>query len=242
MIKAVLFGSLSSMADLTDLERQAFNRAFADHGLGLHWSYDHYRSVIRTHGRFSGLDSVIPRLGEYDPAALYPDVETHFRDLIDESEITPDPWFVDAMTMLQRRAIKLALVTGASRQTTLRVLASLFPSCASRIFDVVTVAEDGTGQKPMPDLYRVALDGLRIGPKNAIAFETTFDGLQAAKAAGLYTVSLPTGVVARAELVQADDQRAETFDLNLSKFDLRSLQHPRWTSIKVRNSVVEIVP
>ncbi|MFQ6546810.1 HAD family hydrolase [Aestuariibius sp. 2305UL40-4] len=233
MIKAVLFGSLGSMTDLTDLERQAFNRAFADHGLALRWSRDQYHAAIRRYGRFSGLDSLIPRLGQCDPATVYSDVEMHFRDLIDETEITPDPWFVEAAAMLQRKAVKLALVTGASRQTTLRVLASLFPSCASRVFDIITAAEDDAGQKPSPHIYRFALDELHVGAKNAIALETTRDGLRAAKAAGLYTISLPTGVVAPSELTQADDQRARKLDLNISEFHFRQFQYRPQASARV---------
>lgn len=51
MLKAVLFGSLSSIADLAEFEREAFNRAFLQHGLDISWTSSAYLYRMRHYGR-----------------------------------------------------------------------------------------------------------------------------------------------------------------------------------------------
>ncbi len=230
MTKAVLFGSLSSMADFTGLERQAFNRAFVDHGVALHWSPETYRAVMHRHGRFTGLFGLRDALDGRDPLPIYQSVEAHFRDLLDTSEVEPDPWFVSAVTTLRRKGIRLALVTGAFRQTTVRALATLFRTRASVVFDTFTSAEDGAAQKPEPDLHMLALKRLGVSPERAMAIEVTPDGVDAAKRAGLFTVAQETQAVPSARLSHADDLRAETLELNLSRAFVRRAKPVRLTA------------
>ena len=39
---AILFGSISSIASTSELQRQAFNDAFTQHGLSWQWDQDEY--------------------------------------------------------------------------------------------------------------------------------------------------------------------------------------------------------
>ena len=43
---SVLFGSISTVADTSELQRQAFNDAFAEHGLGWTWERAEYRRML----------------------------------------------------------------------------------------------------------------------------------------------------------------------------------------------------
>lgn len=58
--------------------------------------------------------------------------------------------------------------------------------------------------KPAPDLYLEALDELGLRPGEAIAFEDSLHGVQAAKAAGLFCVAVPNPVTASLALDEAD--------------------------------------
>ena len=48
--------------------------------------------------------------------------------------------------------------------------------------------------KPAPDVYVAALDGLGVSASEAVAFEDSPNGLEEAKAAGIYADALPNGV------------------------------------------------
>ena len=50
LMSAVLFGSISTIADTSELQRRAFNEAFASHGLDWEWSRDDYVSMLGSNG------------------------------------------------------------------------------------------------------------------------------------------------------------------------------------------------
>lgn len=84
--------------------------------------------------------------------AFLAEVEQHFRELIDETAPTLLPGAADLIRDAHRAGLRLALVAGAERQTTLRVLAALFGTRASIVFDIVTALDTDTAPKPAPDL------------------------------------------------------------------------------------------
>lgn len=71
--------------------------------------------------------------------------------------------------------------------------------------------------KPAPDLYLEALDGLGLEPWEAIAFEDSLHGVQAAKAAGLICVAVPNPVTASLALDEADLIVQSLADIPLEK-------------------------
>ena len=134
MVKAVLFGSLSSIADMATYDSEPINRAFRKHGLSLNWTDNAYLSRMQTYGRFTGVDHEREKLGVEDLTEFYADVEINFRSIIDEEPIEAHRCFVESVKALQKKKIRTALVSGADRQTTLRLLSAVFPHRASQIF------------------------------------------------------------------------------------------------------------
>ena len=49
-IKAVIFGSIGTLADTSDLQLQAFNMAFEEAGLDWVWEEDEYREMLKKPG------------------------------------------------------------------------------------------------------------------------------------------------------------------------------------------------
>ena len=47
---ALLLGSISTVADTSERQRQAFNQAFEAHGLDWRWDQDQYRSMLSRSG------------------------------------------------------------------------------------------------------------------------------------------------------------------------------------------------
>jgi hypothetical protein len=49
-MSAILFGSISTIADTSELQRQAFNQAFKAHGLDWDWSRAEYLTMLENSG------------------------------------------------------------------------------------------------------------------------------------------------------------------------------------------------
>ena len=54
-MSVILFGSISSIADTSELQRESFNEAFEKHGLDWRWDRDDYAAML---GKSGGKDRV----------------------------------------------------------------------------------------------------------------------------------------------------------------------------------------
>jgi HAD superfamily hydrolase (TIGR01509 family) len=84
-------------------------------------------------------------------------------------------------------------------------------------FDMIRGKEYVRVTKPDPSIYRVALDVLQVTRDQAITFEDSPNGVQAAKAAGLFCIAVPTQLTSDLPLDQADMRMASLADMRLEK-------------------------
>lgn len=119
--------------------------------------------------------------------------------LIDADEALPG--VLDYITGGKHLGLMLAVVSSSSHQWVDGYLAKL--GILSR-FDAVICREDADRVKPAPDLYLLALDRLGVGPREAIVFEDSPNGITAAQAAGIFCVAVPNPISAQLSTDHAD--------------------------------------
>ncbi len=101
---------------------------------------------------------------------------------------------------LNSQGIKLALVTGASKQ---RITRSL-PETLALLFDAIVTSDDVTHTKPHPEPYLNAADALGITPEEAVVIENAPLGIEAAKKGGFFCIAITTTLPV-SELQSADE-------------------------------------
>jgi beta-phosphoglucomutase family hydrolase len=89
----------------------------------------------------------------------------------------------------QHGHIPLAVVSGSRRKSVLHSLSAL--GLVDK-FDVLVCAEDYARGKPAPDCFLAAAERLGVEPKDCLVFEDTDMGIEAASAAGMSWVRVPT--------------------------------------------------
>ena len=47
MIKAVIFGSIGTLVETSDIQRQSFNQAFKTLGIDWYWDKDNYKKLLK---------------------------------------------------------------------------------------------------------------------------------------------------------------------------------------------------
>ncbi|WP_246017661.1 HAD family hydrolase [Mesobacillus subterraneus] len=90
-----------------------------------------------------------------------------------------------------RSGLKIGLATSSSRAWVTRLLNELR---LIDYFEAIVTKDDVEKVKPAPDLYAKAVEKLRVQPSEALAFEDSLNGLNAAVAAGLKCVVVPNPV------------------------------------------------
>jgi len=87
--------------------------------------------------------------------------------------------------------IPLAVVSGSRRRSVEHSLSAL--GLLDK-FDVLVCAEDYARGKPAPDCFLTAAARLGVEPKDCLVFEDTEMGIEAATAAGMASVRVPTAL------------------------------------------------
>ena len=112
--------------------------------------------------------------------------EEMYFDLLPRLEAIPE--VVEHIEAQQGR-IPFAVVSGGRRNSVFRSLTAVH--LLDR-FETIVGAEDYTNSKPAPDAFLLAAERLGVAPDDCLVFEDTDLGIQAATAAGMASVRVPS--------------------------------------------------
>jgi HAD superfamily hydrolase (TIGR01509 family) len=189
---AILFGSISTVADTSELQRNSFNQSFEIHGLDWRWDRDQYRAMLSRSGGAARIAEYARSLGQsVDAKAIHETKSEIFRDLLATAELSPRAGVVDTIKAAKDNNWKVGLVTTTSGDNVLSLLAALSPAIGMLDFDVIVNSSSVEQPKPDKAAYSFALRNITEDPGDCVAIEDNVDGVQAAVAAGLACVAFP---------------------------------------------------
>jgi HAD superfamily hydrolase (TIGR01509 family) len=189
---AILFGSISTLADTSELQRRAFNEAFEAHGLDWHWEQDDYAALLEKSGGQDRVAAYAESRGqEVDAEAIHRTKSEIFQNTLATSDLTPRPGVVDTMEAARRDGVKLGLVTTTSETNVESLLAGLRSSLDRHAFDTVLSAAEVDQPKPDKAAYDLALERLGESAEDCVAIEDNLGGVESAVAAGVPVVAFP---------------------------------------------------
>jgi HAD superfamily hydrolase (TIGR01509 family) len=191
-MSAILFGSISTVADTSELQRQAFNQAFEAHGLDWNWNQDDYRGLLVQSGGQARIADYAKARGEtVDAAAVHASKSQFFQMNLETAQITPRPGVADTIKTAKSNGWKLGLVTTTSAENVTALLDALGPDVEREDFDVIVDSSSVESSKPDRAAYVFALEHLSEAAENCVAIEDNADGIKSAVAAGLPCVAFP---------------------------------------------------
>ena len=216
-MSAIFFGSIGTIADTSELQRQSFNQAFALHNLGWQWSREEYMSLLEKSGGKQRIEEYAKLMGQsVDAAAIHHSKSEIFQNALHEEPIMARLGVVEVIQKAKQNGLKLALVTGTSEQNVLSMLAALRNEIDANDFDLVLNSSKIQYPKPDKEAYVVALKELNQAPSSCVAIENNVDGLESAKSAGLTCIAFPDQNTASHDFKDAD--------LRVSQLDFELLQ------------------
>lgn len=189
---AVLFGSISTLADTSELQRAAFNESFAAHDLDWSWDRDEYLALLEKSGGQDRVTEYAAARGEsVDAAAIHATKSEIFQASLGTTPLEPRPGVADTIAEARRLGYPVALVTTTTPDNVAALLAALAPQVEAAHLDLVLDASDVERPKPDRAAYDLALQRLGVEAGDAIAIEDNLGGVASAQAAGLAVVAFP---------------------------------------------------
>lgn len=192
MTKALLFGAIGTLAETSDLQREAFNAAFAEAGLDWHWSDPAYREMLERPGGRARIAGYAAARGEtVDAARLHRRKTAIFGDRLIREGVEARPGVTETIAMARAEGLRLGFVTTTDYRNVEALLTGLGDQVTRAHFDFIGDRSlVGTG-KPDPEIYALALDRLGVAATDAIAIEDSPPGAEAARRAGIPVIAFP---------------------------------------------------
>jgi HAD superfamily hydrolase (TIGR01509 family) len=208
--KAVIFGAIGTIAETSDLQRQAFNAAFNAAGLDWVWSIDDYRDLLKINGgqnrirAYRDADPTRAHVSDAMIPALHQAKTDHYVTQLAQTHLTPRPGVVGLMETCRSHDIPVAFCTSTSAANVNALGAALASSVPFDQFATIVTIDRIAQPKPAPDAYQYCLEQLGLTADQVIAIEDSPASLAAAKAAGIQTIATPGATTSGQDFAAAD--------------------------------------
>ncbi|MBT8241033.1 MAG: HAD-IA family hydrolase [Acidimicrobiia bacterium] len=196
ILEAIVFGSLGTIGETSELHRNAFNQTFEELGLEWHWSVDTYNDLLETVG---GKDRILAFARSHGDASVTVSTATElhayktkvYADLVRQSPSVLRP----GVARLVREARSAGVPLGLATSTTAESLHSNFDNFGDLLtldhFDEVITISDLDRGKPAPDAHVVCMSRLKVRASRTVAIEDTEASVASAFIAGATVVATP---------------------------------------------------
>jgi len=200
-LKALIFDVDGTLADTEEAHRSAFNCAFRRHGLDWHWSSARYARLLAVAGgreRLKAhLDSLRLPSREHDAlagriAAIHRTKTEIYAALVESGQVPLRDGVERLIDEAARANVQLAIASTTTLENIEALLRTTLGPYSAQRFAVVGAADHVRRKKPAPEIYRFVLRELDRSAPECVAIEDSWNGLTAAKQAGLYTVVTPS--------------------------------------------------
>ena len=190
-LKAVLFGSIGTVAETSEIQRLIYNLAFKRLNIDCYWNVANYCEMLKVPG---GKDRIrnftIPDIAEDLVDKIHNLKEEIYAELIEQEDISRIE-FVEVFHHSKASDLKVGLITTTSETNIKSLSKALEDKVNFNDFDIITTSKDCLHPKPNPEIYRNALKKIGVSPCEAVAIEDTQVNLGASIAADINSILYP---------------------------------------------------
>ena len=210
-LKAVIFGAIGTIAETSDLQRQAFNAAFTAAGLDWNWNAQTYHDLLKINGgqnrlkAYRDADSARSGVSDTAIAALHTAKTKHYVAILENTPLRPRAGVVELIKACRNEQIEVAFCTSTSIENVEGIGAALSGLLPFDQFTTIVTRDKIDRPKPAPDAYVYCLQQLGLTADEVIAIEDTPASITAAKTAGIMTIATPGETTSDQDFAAADE-------------------------------------
>ena len=216
--KALLFGSIGTIVETSEIQRKSFNSAFKIAGLKWNWTKEIYKNLLNK----SGGEERILRYAKLTKSNVNSKnirkLKTKiFNRYLKKNKLKLRPGVKEIIKYSKKNQIKLALVTSTTLDNINSIFFCLRENLNKRDFNFIGNSTLVKKPKPSAKIYKLALKKLRLSPKECIAIEDTQESLNSAIKAKLKCFIFP-GKFHRSKKFNGAFKEINKINKNIFKF------------------------
>ena len=190
--KALLFGSIGSIVETSEIQRKSFNKAFKQYGLDWNWTKRDYSNLLNKSGGKDRISRYAKKNKEIVNSTYLRNLKTKiFNNYLKKNQLKLRPGVKNLILFCKKEKIKLAFVSSTSTNNINAILYSLRNSINKEDFSFVGNSKLVKKFKPNPAIYLLALKKLKLKANDCLAIEDTQESLNSAKRAKIKCIIFP---------------------------------------------------
>ena len=188
----MLFGSIGTLVETSEIQRKSFNEAFKKNGLDWYWTKKEYIKLLNKSGGKDRITEYARTKGIKVNAKQLRDLKTKlFNNYLKKNHLKLRPGVNNIINLCNKEKIKLAFVTSTSKNNINSILFSLRKSINRKNFSFIGNSNLVKNLKPNPDIYLLALKKLKLKSTECLAIEDSQESLNSAVNAKIKCIIFP---------------------------------------------------
>ena len=190
--KGLLFGSIGSIVETSEIQRKSFNKAFKKSGLNWIWTKKKYINLLNKSGGKDRIEKYAKKKNIKVNSQKIRNLKTEvFNNYLKKYELKLRPGVKNIINVCKKQKIKIAFVSSTSLNNINSIFFSLRNSIKKKDFKFIGNSKLVEKHKPNPDIYLMALKKLNLKANDCIAIEDSQESLNSARRAKIKCVIFP---------------------------------------------------
>ena len=216
--KALLFGSIGTIVETSEIQRKSFNSAFRIAGLKWNWTKEIYKKLLNKSGGEERILRYAKQTKKNVNSKNIIKLKTKiFNSYLKKNKLKLRTGVKEIIKYCKKQEIKLAFVSSTSKNNINSIFFCLRDSLNKKDFDFIGNSKLVKKPKPSGEIYKLALKKLGLKPKECIAIEDTQVSLNSAIKARLKCFIFP-GNFHRSKKFNGAFKEIKKIDNNIFKF------------------------
>ena len=190
-MKSLLFGSIGSIVESSEIQRKAFNAAFKEFGIDWYWNVANYIKMLEKPGGLNRLIEFSKNKLNLDNAKQIHLLKIKHLKLLSKKNLKPRDGVLEVIEYASFHNIKIGFITTTTKDTLDLVINNLSKQVDFSKFDLITHDEFVSKRKPDPEIYKFALNKLEVMHSSSLAIENTIENCHSAMNANIKTLLYP---------------------------------------------------
>ena len=190
--KSVFFGSIGTIIETSELQRESFNEAFKEAGLDWYWDQEDYKSLLKQSGGTKRIEDFAEKNNTTVQAQKIRERKTEiFNQKLSTVKLMPREGIIDVIEFAKNNQLKLGFVTSTTKDNINSIFLALKNYFTEDDFDFVGNNTMVQNHKPQSDIYIEAIKRLNVEPKECIAIEDSRASALSAHNAKVSCIAFP---------------------------------------------------
>ena len=191
-MKAILFGSIGTLIETSDIQRKCFNEAFKKENLKWYWDKDLYRKLLKKSGGIKRIEDYSKQMGvRIDAQKIWKTKTRLFERKTYAKKNLIRKGVIKIFSYARSENLKIALVTTTTKKNIDVVFRTLEGQISKKDFSFIGNKDLIERPKPQPDIYIKALEIMGLKKNNCIAIEDSIESARSAIKAGIKCIAFP---------------------------------------------------